>query len=166
MFNKKYSFWSRGNIIGLIQEHLLVCATKMKISRNKWKSWLKEEFGGTSWRLDWKTGRHEFLKCFQTRGPEIPVNSVPHYNNSVLSEWGLGTSESHHAHLRRRGRSHWCLEPVAPGFPSENGGVCGLKGWKFLGLSLWRDFIRASPKSEVFNGTVIVELFCRNLWWG
>lgn len=125
----------------------------MKISRNTWESWLKEEIGSTSWRLNWKKGRHAFLKSFQTRGPEIPVNSVPHYENSALSEWGLGTSsEPLHAHLRERGGSHWCLEPVAPGFPSENESVCGFERWKFLGLSsLWVGFIRASPKSKVFK---------------
>lgn len=95
LFNKKCSFWRWGNKIGLIQEHLLAWAMKVKISRNKWKSWLKEEFGSTSWRLDWTQGRHAFLKCFWIWSPEIPENSVPHYENSVLSEWGLGTSYEH-----------------------------------------------------------------------
>lgn len=36
--------------------------------------------------------------------------------------------------------------------PSENGGVCRFKRWKFLGLSsLWVGFIKATPKSEVFK---------------
>lgn len=152
MFNKKYSFCSRGSIIGLIQGHLLACATKGKISRNKWISWLKDEFGSTSWRLDWEKGRHAFLKCFQTRSPEIPMSSVPHYDNSVLSEWDLGTfSEPLHAYLRKRGiplKLGACCSRI----PSENGGVCRFKRWKFLGLSsLWVGFIKATPKSEVFK---------------
>lgn len=62
----------------------------------------------------------------------------------------LGTSsEPHHTHLRKRGGCPWCLEPVAPGFPSENGCVCG---FKFLGLSsLVVGFIGTTPKSEVFK---------------